>query len=65
VMEKHLQENLFFVDDRYTIADISLFAYTHVAAEGGFDLNTFPAILAWIERVKSQPRYLAIADSLK
>ncbi|MEC4894272.1 MAG: glutathione S-transferase family protein [Oscillatoria sp. PMC 1051.18] len=65
VMEKHLQENLFFVDNRYTIADISLFAYTHVAAEGGFDLSGFPAILAWIERVKSQPRYLAIADSLK
>ncbi len=44
VMEKHLTSHTFFVDERYTIADIGLYAYTHVAHEGGFDLTKFPAI---------------------
>ena len=60
VMEKHLENNRFFVGDRYTIADIGLFAYTHVAPEGGFDLKPFPAIQAWIERVMVEPRYINI-----
>ncbi|BAY33752.1 glutathione S-transferase domain-containing protein [Tolypothrix tenuis PCC 7101] len=60
VMENHLSDRSFFVGDRYTIADIALFAYTHVADEGGFDLTQFPAIQAWIERVKSQPGYITI-----
>ncbi|MDJ0734529.1 MAG: glutathione S-transferase family protein [Nostocaceae cyanobacterium] len=60
VMENHLKSHNFFVDERYTIADISLFAYTHVADEGGFDLTKFPAIQAWIKRVKNQPRYISI-----
>ncbi len=60
VMENHLREHSFFVAERYTIADISLFAYTHVADEGGFDLSQFPAIQAWIERVKAQSRYISI-----
>ncbi|WP_427159520.1 glutathione S-transferase family protein [Aliinostoc sp. HNIBRCY26] len=60
VMENHLRQHNYFVDERYTIADIALFAYTHVADEGGFDLTQFPAILAWIERVKNQPRYINI-----
>ncbi|HEY9800830.1 MAG TPA: glutathione S-transferase family protein [Leptolyngbyaceae cyanobacterium] len=60
VMENHLQHRSFFVGERYTIADIALFAYTHVADEGGFDLTQFPAILAWIERVKSQSGYISI-----
>ena len=63
VMEKHLENNQFFVGDRYTIADIGLFAYTHVAPEGGFDLTQFPAIQTWIERVMAQPRYLSIKDN--
>ncbi len=62
VMENHLQNHLFFVDERYTIADISLFAYTHVAHEGGFDLHKFPAIQKWIERVKNQPSHIRIND---
>lgn len=57
-MEQHLAAGSFFVGDRYTLADISLFAYTHVADEGGFDLSQFPAIQDWIERVKGQPRYM-------
>ncbi|MEZ2226170.1 glutathione S-transferase family protein [Microcoleus sp.] len=61
VMERHLETNDFFVADRYTIADIGLFAYTHVAAEGGFDLTRFPAIESWIDRIKSQPGYINIA----
>lgn len=60
VMEKHLTSHTFFVDEHYTIADIGLYAYTHVADEGGFDLTKFPAIQAWLERVKSQPRHITI-----
>nr|WP_255513478.1 glutathione binding-like protein [Tychonema sp. LEGE 07203] len=62
VMEQHLEKNEFFVGDRYSIADIGLFAYTHVAAEGGFNLTRFPAIQNWIGRVKNQPRYISITD---
>ncbi len=62
VMEKHLTNCNFFVGERYTVADIGLFAYTHVADEGGFDLTRFPAIQAWLERVKAQPRYISIAQ---
>lgn len=60
VMERQLKDHPFLVGDRYTIADIALYAYTHVADEGGFDLSQFPAILAWIERVKSQPNYVVL-----
>lgn len=60
VMEKHLTSHSFFVGERYTIADIGLFAYTHVADEGGFNLAQFPAINTWLERVKAQPRYISI-----
>ncbi|MGL5065370.1 MAG: glutathione S-transferase family protein [Microcoleus sp.] len=60
VMEQHLEKNEFFVGNRYTIADIGLFAYTHVAGEGGFDLSGFPAILKWIDRVQSQRRHISI-----
>lgn len=63
VMEQHLSSRSFFVDERYSIADIALFAYTHVAHEGGFDLSGFPAIQSWIDRVRSQPNHLSITDS--
>jgi glutathione S-transferase len=62
VMEGHLQANPFFVGASYSIADIALYAYTHVAAEGGFDLSPFPAIERWIARVAEQPRHLKITD---
>ncbi|MDZ8183957.1 MAG: glutathione S-transferase family protein [Nostoc sp. ChiSLP02] len=62
LMEKHLSDCTFFVGERYTIADIALFAYTHVAEEGGFDLTQFPAIQAWIAKVKAQSRYISIND---
>jgi glutathione S-transferase len=61
VMEQHLSKQDYFVGDRYTIADIALYAYTHVAEEGNFDLSKFPAILAWFDRVASQANYLTIS----
>ncbi|GAB1538568.1 glutathione S-transferase family protein [Scytonema sp. NUACC21] len=65
IMEKHLSNHNFFVGERYTIADIGLFAYTHVAEEGGFNLSLFPAIQAWIERVKAQPGHISITEEIK
>jgi glutathione S-transferase len=62
LMENHLQTNSFFAGGRYSIADISLFAYTHVAPEAGYDLSSFPAIGAWIDRVKSQAGYIDITE---
>jgi glutathione S-transferase len=62
VMEQHLANHAFFTGERYTIADIGLFAYTHVAGEGGFDLTRFPAIQSWINRGKTQPLYLNLTQ---
>jgi glutathione S-transferase len=59
-MEGHLAERQFLVGERYSIADISLYAYTHVADEGGFDLSDYPAINAWLERVAAQPGHVPI-----
>ncbi len=60
VMEERLRNSEFFVGDRYSIADIALYAYTHVADEGGFDLGRFPSINAWLERVAAQPEHVPI-----
>jgi glutathione S-transferase len=57
VMESQLARTPFFAGDRYTIADTALFAYTQVADQGGYDLSRFPAIGAWLARVKQQPRF--------
>ena len=62
VMEQQLDKTDFLVGDQPTTADISLFAYTHVAHEGGFDLADYPAISAWIERVKALPHYRALGE---
>ena len=59
VMEGHLAKNDFFVGG-YTIADIALFAYTHVSHDGGFPLDDFSKIRAWLERVKTQPGYISM-----
>ena len=61
VMEQHLQREPFFAAARYSIADIALYAYTHCAGDGGFDLARYPAIGAWLERVRSQPRHVPLA----
>lgn len=62
VMENHLSDRNFFVDQIYTIADISLYAYTHIASEGGFDLQKFPHILAWLKRIQAHPKHISITD---
>jgi glutathione S-transferase len=62
VMETHLREHDFFVAGRYTIADVALYAYTHVADEGGFDLAPLPALRAWLARVRSQPGHVPITQ---
>jgi glutathione S-transferase len=59
-MERHLADREFLVGDRYSIADISLYAYTHVADEAGFDMSGYPAIAAWLERVAAQPGHVPI-----
>jgi len=59
-MEKHLAGRQFLVGERYSLADISLYAYTHVAGEGGFELQRYPAIRAWLDRVASQPGHVPI-----
>ena len=61
-MERHLESRQFFVGDRYSIADIALYAYTHVAHEGAFELGRFPAILAWLGRVARQPGHIPITQ---
>jgi glutathione S-transferase len=61
-MERHLDGREFLVADRYTIADIALYAYTHVAPEGGFALEPYPAVRSWLSRVAAQPRHIAITD---
>ena len=64
VMEQHLAGREFFVGARYSIADIALYAYTHVAHEGSFDLSRFPGIRAWLERVAAQPDHVLITDAV-
>lgn len=59
-MERHLVENDFFVGGRYSIADIALYGYTHVAHEGGFAMDRYPAIRRWLERVAAQPGHVTI-----
>jgi glutathione S-transferase len=59
-MERHLAGREFLVGDAYSIADISLYAYTHVAHEGDFDLEPYPVIRTWLERVAAQPGHVAI-----
>src|SRR2546425_2946496 len=61
VMETHLARRSFFVGERYSIADIALYAYTHVAEEGGFKLAAYPRVNAWLERVRSRPGHVTIA----
>jgi glutathione S-transferase len=60
VMERHLVTRTFLVGERYTVADISLYAYTHVAHEGQFDLEPYPAIRTWLGRVAGRPGHIAI-----
>ncbi|HEV7483344.1 MAG TPA: glutathione binding-like protein, partial [Solirubrobacterales bacterium] len=60
VMEGHLDSHEYFVGERFTIADIALYAYTHVAPEGGFDLEPYPAVRGWLDRIAAQPGIVPI-----
>ena len=58
VMENRLASNAFFADAGYSVADIALYAYTHEAPVGGFDLSAYPAIRSWLQRVEAQPGFV-------
>ena len=60
VMEAELEERPWFAGGQFTIADIALYAYTHVAGEGGFELDRFMALRAWLDRVRAQPGYVPL-----
>jgi glutathione S-transferase len=62
VMESQLDGRDWFVAGSYTVADIALYAYTHVAHEGGFDLAAYPRVRAWLDRVREQPRHIPITQ---
>jgi glutathione S-transferase len=62
VMERHLETRQFFAAERCTIADIALYAYTHTAGLVGFDLETLPAVRAWLERIAADPKHIRIAN---
>jgi len=62
VMEGHLATRRFFVEDRYSIADIALYAYTHVAPDGGLELGAYPRVREWLARVAAQPHYVRLLD---
>jgi glutathione S-transferase len=58
VMERQLQLTPYLVGDQFSIADVALYAYTHVADEGGFDLGAYPGVQAWLKRVASHPKHV-------
>ena len=60
VMENHLRHHRYFVTNRYTLVDIALFAYTHLAHECDFDLASFPAIRDWLDRVRAEPGHVSM-----
>jgi glutathione S-transferase len=62
VMETHLSRHDWFAGNRYSVADIALYGYTHVAADGGFDLADYPAVTKWLNRVAAQPEYLPLEE---
>jgi glutathione S-transferase len=59
-MERHLDGTQFFVGESATLADVALYAYTHVAHEGGFDVSAYPAVQAWLDRVAAEPGHVPI-----
>jgi glutathione S-transferase len=65
VLNKHIAQHRFFAGDRYTIADIALYAYIHLAEEIEFDLKPFPALRAWLARVADEPRHVRMHEPLQ
>ncbi len=62
VMETHLRQHDWFAGARYSVADIALYGYTHCAADGGFDLTQYPAVLTWLARVAGQPDHIPLSE---
>jgi len=62
VMQTHLAAHDWFAGGRYSIADIALYGYTHVAADGGFDLSGYPAVVAWLKRVAAEPGHVTMEE---
>ncbi len=60
VMESRLSHAPYLVGDRLSVADVSLYGYTHVAHEGGFDLSAYRGVSAWLDRIRSEPRYVGM-----
>lgn len=60
VLDAQLRNRRFLVDERFTIADIALYAYVHCAEQGGFDLAPFRSLPSWFERIRTQPGHLPI-----
>lgn len=61
VMNRHLENNAFFAGSAFSVADIALYAYTHTAEQGGFQLDAYPAVAAWLRRVEADPGHVPIA----
>lgn len=64
VLERHLTQHSFLVDERYSIADLAVYAYAHKAEEGGFALERYPALRRWFQRVEATPRYVPMSQSM-
>ena len=62
LMDKHLESRKYFVADQFSLADICLFAYTHVADEADFDLEAYPEIIRWMERIMLMPEHIGLDD---
>ncbi len=61
ILDAELANRPYLAGDEFTIADIALFAYTHVAEEGDFSLEPYPAVRAWIERIKGRPNFVSMS----
>lgn len=61
VMEDQLSNNSYLLGEQLTVADISLYGYTHVADEGGFELDRYPSIRAWLDRIQSHKAYIGMS----
>jgi glutathione S-transferase len=61
LMDEHLEARDWFVGERPTLADVCLFAYTHVAHEAGFEMHRYPRVAAWLERLKAEPQYIPMS----
>ena len=58
MLDDHLATHEFFVCDRYTVVDIAIFGYVHMAHGAGYDMDAYPNVQAWLARVRAQPKYM-------